>query len=329
MLGDDARGRGDAAEDDAFVFVVDVTNADALGGGGAEEGGGLGFREGGEIVNDAGAVVAEAAAGDGAHAGEVGGAGEGQGKVAAKHVEKECRGRAGLEMGNLPSFRGTGEGEPAWCPRQDRVESGAEALTRCSLSAMRPWSLVMVSSLLAACTRERHESASVVATPSVSATPSAAPSVSASAAPDASGGFDVLDGGLGGGGGLLAPRPHEHVEPVDQTAARMVHARVRFEDVKDGGKVPGALKGLVALKQRFYLCYADALSRDPSLEGKLTVRLNVSADGVVSNPMVTAAGVPETVKACIERHVQRFDPGPTKGGDVSATIKLEHGEERP
>jgi hypothetical protein len=128
---------------------------------------------------------------------------------------------------------------------------------------------------------------------------------------------------------LPAPRPHEHVEPVDQEAARMVHARVKFEDLKDGGKAPGALRGLVALKRRFYLCYADALSRDPSLEGKLAVRLKVAADGGASNVTVTAEGLPETVKACVERHLQRFDPGPTPGGEVSVTIKLVHGEERP
>jgi hypothetical protein len=198
---------------------------------------------------------------------------------------------------------------------------------------MRPWPLVIVSLQLAACTRERHEAAPVVtpsSAPSASPTPPAVPSASASAAPDAGGGFEALHGELFiGGGGLPAPRPHEHVEPVNQEAARMVHARVKFEDLKVGGNAPGALKGLVVLKQRFYLCYADALSRDPSLEGKLPVRLKVAADGGVSNVMVTAQGLPETVKACVERHLQRFDPGPTNGGEVSVTIRLEHGDERP
>ena len=69
----------------------------------------------------------------------------------------------------------------------------------------------------------------------------------------------------------------------------------------------GAIKG----------CYEQALKRDPTLQGKVTVRFTISGSGKVSDAKCIVNELTPAVGSCIEDAFMRFRFPPPEGGAVT------------
>jgi hypothetical protein len=77
---------------------------------------------------------------------------------------------------------------------------------------------------------------------------------------------------------------------------------------------------VTAMNGRFRACAAQALARDPSQRGRLSIAVDIAADGTVSNADVTTnTGLGPPCADCIVRGIQhaRFPPAATRKLTVS------------
>ena len=105
-------------------------------------------------------------------------------------------------------------------------------------------------------------------------------------------------------------------------AERQVKGTVRKKNPTAAGGSgmlePGEVAGVVnkrigAIKG----CYEQALKRDPTLQGKLTIRFTISGSGKVSDAKCTLNELPPAVCSCVEGAFMRFRFPPPEGGAVT------------
>jgi hypothetical protein len=105
-------------------------------------------------------------------------------------------------------------------------------------------------------------------------------------------------------------------------AERKIEGRVRKKDpVASGGSgmlEPGEVAGVVNKRMGAIKgCYEQALKRNPSLQGKLSILFTISGSGKVSSAKCTVNELTPEVCSCIEGAFLRFRFPPPEGGTVT------------
>ena len=92
----------------------------------------------------------------------------------------------------------------------------------------------------------------------------------------------------------------------------------------NGRLPPEVIQRIVRQNQgRFRACYTDGLSRNPSLEGRVSVRFVIGRDGTVSNVANGGSDLPDPkVVACVERVFERMTFPQPEGGIVTVSYPL-------
>jgi len=105
-------------------------------------------------------------------------------------------------------------------------------------------------------------------------------------------------------------------------AERKIEGKVRKKDpIASGGSgmlEPGEVAGVVARRMGAIKgCYEQALKRNPSLQGKLSILFTISGSGKVSSAKCTVNELTPEVCSCIESAFLRFRFPPPEGGTVT------------
>jgi hypothetical protein len=101
--------------------------------------------------------------------------------------------------------------------------------------------------------------------------------------------------------------------------------RIRLGATSVNGRLPPeVIQRIVRQSQgRFKACYTDGLSRNPSLEGRVSVRFVIGRDGMVSNVANGGSDLPDAkVVACVERVFERMTFPAPEGGIVTVSYPL-------
>ncbi len=113
--------------------------------------------------------------------------------------------------------------------------------------------------------------------------------------------------------------------PVNGAAKRSLpngHALVGT--IVQSGVVPNAARVIAGMRSRFRACYRSALREDAKAHGKLTVAIEIDADGNVLEAKVTdrAATLPESVEPCIAAVATRSVFTPPEGSHAQITVPI-------
>ena len=91
-----------------------------------------------------------------------------------------------------------------------------------------------------------------------------------------------------------------------------------------GGRIPPQVVQRIVRQNfgRFRLCYQQGLARNPSLEGRVSVRFVIGRDGAVNN-VGAVGGFPDSqVQTCVQSAFYGLSFPPPDGGVVKVTYPL-------
>jgi hypothetical protein len=101
--------------------------------------------------------------------------------------------------------------------------------------------------------------------------------------------------------------------------------RIRLGATSVNGRLPPEVIQRVVRQNhgRFRACYADGLNRDPTLEGRVSVRFVIGQDGTVSNAANSGSDLPDPkVVACVVRVFEMTTFPAPEGGIVTVSYPL-------
>ncbi len=104
-----------------------------------------------------------------------------------------------------------------------------------------------------------------------------------------------------------------------------VKGKIRLGATSVNGRLPPeVIQRVVRQNQgRFRACYADGLNRNPTLEGRVSVRFVIGRDGTVSNAANSGSDLPDPkVVACVVRVFERTTFPAPDGGIVTVSYPL-------
>lgn len=112
-------------------------------------------------------------------------------------------------------------------------------------------------------------------------------------------------------------------DPIEPTGDEKGSVRAGATSVS-GRLPPEVIQRIVRQNQgRFRACYEDGLSRDPKLEGRVSVRFVIGQDGTVSSVTSNGSDLPDPkVVACVVRVFDRMTFPAPEGGIVSVSYPL-------
>lgn len=104
--------------------------------------------------------------------------------------------------------------------------------------------------------------------------------------------------------------------------ARTTPANAFFRPAVMSGHVSNAVEIVAELRPAFGKCYQQGLDLDPQMAGSVRLTISVGADGGVSHVDSRAAGVSETVAACVEAEAMRAQFNPPEGGSAVISVPV-------